>query len=137
MTHHGTAHHGTTPHGTTGPVVRITPPQHCPERHDPRWPDWLTGGERAYALSLARAEEHLSARKAAKEAAARLLGWPGPPPWQDMEIRRHPDEAPVLRVHGELARWMAEHGLATPRVSLTHARGYAAALAWFPADGER
>lgn len=82
------------PPGTAGPVVRISPPQHCPERHDPRWCDWLTGAERAYALSLARAEEHLSARKAAKEAVARLLGWPGPPPWQDMEIRRRSDEAP-------------------------------------------
>ncbi|OAR24120.1 hypothetical protein A8W25_16845 [Streptomyces sp. ERV7] len=124
-------------HTTAGPVVRISPPQQCPERDDPRWTDWLTDTERAYAHSLARAEEHLSARKAAKEAAARLLGWPGPPPWQDMEIRRASDEAPTLRVRGALAQWMADHGLANPRISLTHARGYAAALAWFPAGGER
>ncbi|MFK8909870.1 holo-ACP synthase [Streptomyces sp. YS-3] len=124
-------------HTTTGPVVRISSPQHCPERDDPRWTDWLTGTERVYAHSLARAEEHLSARKAAKEAVAQLVGWPGTPPWQDMEILRRADEAPVLRVRGRLADWMGEQGLATPRVSLTHARGYAAALAWFPSGGER
>ncbi|MFC0842497.1 hypothetical protein ACFH04_01930 [Streptomyces noboritoensis] len=126
-------HHTT----TTAPVVRISPPQQCPERHDRRWTDWLTDTELVYAHSLARTEEHLSARKAAKEAAAHLLGWPGQPPWQDMEICRRADEAPVLRVHGRLAQWMGEHGLATPQVSLTHARGYAAALAWFPRGGER
>ncbi len=121
---------------TPGPVVRITPPQHCPDRDDPRWTDWLTDIERRYAYSLARAEEHLSARKAAKEAAAHLLGWPGTPPWQDMEVWRRTDEAPVLRVRDELARWMGERGLATPRISLTHARGYAAAVAWFPPGAE-
>ncbi|PKV83042.1 holo-ACP synthase [Streptomyces sp. TLI_146] len=122
---------------TACPALRISWPQHCPPRDDPRWNEWLTGTERAYAHSLARAEEHLSARKAAKEAAAQLLGWPGPPPWQDMEIRRRTDRAPVLTVRGPLARWMREQGLVTPHVSLTHARGYAAALAWYPSGGER
>ncbi|MEU5432026.1 hypothetical protein AB0G73_01465 [Streptomyces sp. NPDC020719] len=116
-------------------VARIAEPHQAPDRHDERWSWWLTEGERAYALGLARAEEHLLVRRTAKEAAAQLLGWPGPPPWQDMEIRRRAGGAPTLHLRGALADWAAARGLPVPRISLTHARGHAAALAWWPTEG--
>ncbi|WP_369373325.1 holo-ACP synthase [Streptomyces sp. cg36] len=114
-------------------VVRIAAPHDAPDRLDGRWAHWLTEHERAYALGLARAEEHLLARRTAKEAVAELLALPGPPPWQEMEIRRSAGGAPRLHLSGGLAERVRESGPAVPCVSLTHARGYAAALAWWAA----
>ncbi|WP_043262980.1 hypothetical protein [Streptomyces sp. CT34] len=116
-------------------ALRLATPQQTPAAGDPRWAHWLTEAELAYAHGLLRAEEHLSARKLAKEVGWDLLGWPYEPPWQDMEIRRRPGAAPVLHLGGEPAPGTRGHGTARPGVSLAHARGYAAALAWLPSAG--
>ncbi|MGW1052734.1 hypothetical protein AB5L52_43525 [Streptomyces sp. CG4] len=116
-------------------ALRLATPQQTPPAGDPRWARWLTEAELAYAHGLLRTEEHLSVRKLAKEAGLDLLAWPYPPPWQDMEIRRRPGAAPVLHLGGELAPRTRGHGAARPGVSLAHARGYAAALAWLPSAG--
>ena len=59
-------------------------------------------------------------------------GWPDPAPWQDVEIRREPSGRPRVALTGRLAEWARRRGLPVPQVSLTHAAGYAAALAWLP-----
>ncbi|QEV21773.1 hypothetical protein [Streptomyces alboniger] len=116
-------------------VLHLATPQQTPPAGDPRWGTWLTDAELAYARGLLRAEEHLSARKLAKEAGAGVLGWRCEPPWQDMEVRRRPGAAPALHLGETLSRESLAPGTATPGISLTHARGYAAALAWLPPGG--
>jgi holo-[acyl-carrier protein] synthase len=106
------------------PVAALPPPG------DPTWRDWLSPAELAYCGGLRYAGEHLVARAMAKQAAANAVGWPGPVPWADLEIRRQPDCAPELVVVADLRQWCVEQGLAAPGVSLTHAGGHAAAVAW-------
>ncbi|MGW7006228.1 hypothetical protein ACWGCW_26295 [Streptomyces sp. NPDC054933] len=113
-------------------TVMTASPEQTPAAADPRWSHWLTPSELAYGNSLLRAEEHLSARKLAKAAGAALLRWPHEPPWQEMEVRGGNGVPPSLALHGAFARWHRECGLPVPAISLSHARGYAAALAWLP-----
>ena len=104
-----------------------------PAADDATWAGWLTAAELAYAAGRGRAVEHLTARLLAKQATLRLLGFTDRPPWRSLELTRSDGQPPRLAVHGELARWCAERGLAPPGVSMSHAGGYAAALAWAPA----
>ncbi|MFE0257690.1 holo-ACP synthase [Streptomyces sp. NPDC059010] len=114
-------------------ALALTSPPHVPAPGDPRWSDWLTREELAFSYGLQRAHEHLSARKAAKEAVAQLLGLPlGPGTWHAMEVRRRPGAAPTMEFHGVLADHLRSLQLPFPAVSLTHAKGHAAALAWLP-----
>lgn len=99
----------------------------------PVWAERLTAAERAYCTGLHHAAEHLAARAAAKQAVLAALDLPDPVSWQDVEIRREPHHAPVVVLHGALDAARAAAGLPTPRVSLTHAAGRAAALALLPA----
>jgi phosphopantetheinyl transferase (holo-ACP synthase) len=108
----------------------------APDPGDAAWSAWLTDAERAYAAGRRRAAEHLAARRLAKLAALRALGWPGEPPWSDLAVDRPGGGRPVLRLGGDLASWCAGRGLGAPGVSLTHAAGHAAALAW-PAGDRR
>jgi phosphopantetheinyl transferase (holo-ACP synthase) len=52
--------------------------------------------------------------------------------WSDVTIRREPSGRPTVAVSDRLDRWRESRGLAVPGVSLTHAGGHAAALAWLP-----
>jgi holo-[acyl-carrier protein] synthase len=112
-------------------VADVPPPT------DPIWREWLTAAELAYCASLRYVSDHLAVRALAKRVTVRLLGWPGEVPWQAVEIRRRPPGAPEVRLAGELDRWRRDRGLPVPGVSLTHAGGYAAALAWLPEGGSR
>lgn len=109
-----------------------------PDPADPVWRDWLTPAELAYCAGFRRVAEHLAVRALAKRAALRALRWPDPDlpwhdlPWHDLEVRRAPDQPPRLVLRGELAAWAAARGVPTPAVSLSHAGGSAAALAWLP-----
>lgn len=102
----------------------------APGPADPAWSVWLTDAERAYAAGRRRAAEHLAARRLAKLAALRALDWPGRPPWTELAVGRPGGGRPVLSLDGELAAWCAGRGLGAPGISLTHAAGHAAALAW-------
>ncbi|MEU4602581.1 hypothetical protein AB0F43_06350 [Kribbella sp. NPDC023972] len=92
----------------------------------------MSPAELAYCSGLARAGEHLAARVAAKYAVAEALQWPGPVPWKEIEILRTPPSAPVVLLAGAIERWRRQANLVVPRVSLSHAAGYAVALAWLP-----
>jgi len=87
----------------------------------------FTDAERAYAAARARPAMHLAARFCAKEAVAKALGltvW-GP---REVEVVRGSDGPPAVRLRGRAAARAAELG-AEVRISLTHTRGMAGAVA--------
>jgi holo-[acyl-carrier protein] synthase len=86
----------------------------------------FTDEERAYADSHARPMIHLAARFCAKEAVAKALaleGWA----FRDVEVVAT-GSAPEVRLSGAAAARAEELG-AHPRISLTHTRTTAAAVA--------
>jgi holo-[acyl-carrier protein] synthase len=86
----------------------------------------FTDQERAYADSHARPGIHLAARFCAKEAVAKALaleGWA----FRDVEVVAT-GSAPEVRLSGAAAARAEELG-AHPRISLTHTRTTAAAVA--------
>jgi phosphopantetheinyl transferase (holo-ACP synthase) len=109
--------------------LAVAPVAALPDPGDPEWRRWLGPAELAYSAGLRRAGEHLAARVLARRVVADALGWTGEPPWHDIAIHREPSGRPVVVLRGALAG----RGSAVPGVSLSHAAGYAAALAWLPA----
>jgi holo-[acyl-carrier protein] synthase len=86
----------------------------------------FTDGEQAYASRHARPGVHLAARFCAKEAVAKALAleaWA----FADVEVIAT-GSAPEVRLSGAAAERAAELG-AHPRISLTHTRETAAAVA--------
>jgi holo-[acyl-carrier protein] synthase len=86
----------------------------------------FTPAEREYADSHARPAIHLAARFCAKEAVAKALAldaWA----FQDVEVVAT-DTAPEVRLSGAAAAKAQELGV-QPRISLTHTRQTAAAVA--------
>jgi phosphopantetheinyl transferase (holo-ACP synthase) len=112
-------------------VVELARVDEMPPALDPYWADRLTASELAYCAGLLRADEHLCARVAAKRAVARALGWPGIP-WAGIEIRRNRPGPPGAVLTGDVEDWRRLHTLPLPGVSLTHAAGWSAAVAWLP-----
>jgi holo-[acyl-carrier protein] synthase len=88
----------------------------------------FTESERAYARSRARPGQHLAARFCAKEAVAKALGletWS----FRDVEVvSAEGGGPPAVRLSGAAAERAATLGVEV-RVSLTHTRGQAAAVA--------
>jgi holo-[acyl-carrier protein] synthase len=92
----------------------------------------LTEREQAYVATLHAPARAIAARIAAKEAAykalqslpdARAVGW------QDLEVLRHSDGRPALRLHN-LAEQLAEtYGPCEVHLSLTHSDSTAGAVA--------
>ncbi|GAA1663127.1 holo-ACP synthase [Kribbella yunnanensis] len=96
------------------------------------WHQLLSPAELAYCAGFVRVGEHLAARVAAKHAVVEALQWPGRIPWEEIEIVSTPRSAPVVSLAGAIERWRSQANLLVPRVSLSHAAGYAVALAWLP-----
>jgi holo-[acyl-carrier protein] synthase len=88
----------------------------------------FTEAERTYAAGRARPGQHLAARFCAKEAVAKALGLEA---WSftDVEVVGGGDGPPRIRLHGAVAHRAAELGIAEVRISLTHTRRDAAAVA--------
>ncbi len=71
----------------------------------------------------------LAARFAAKEAAIKVLEPDGAmPDWRSMEVRRRASGAVALRLTDRAADLAADAGIRSLAVSLTHERGFAAAV---------
>jgi holo-[acyl-carrier protein] synthase len=87
----------------------------------------FTDGERAYAAARARPGQHLAARFCAKEAVAKALGL-GHWEWRDVEVLSD-GGAPAVALYGTVAARAAALGVAGVRLSLTHTRGQAGAVA--------
>jgi len=92
----------------------------------------LTAREREYVATQHFPARAIAARIAAKEAAykafqclpeARGVGW------QDLEVLRHVDGRPALRLHGEAARLAERHGPLEIQLSLSHSETTAGAIA--------
>ena len=119
-------------HGLGIDVVEVARIAAAIERHgEPFLARIFTAAERDYCSGQHRPAQHFAARFAAKEAAVKALGTgigehAG---WLDLEIRRSPDGAPTLVLHGAAADFAKRHGIAEVRISLTHTKDYAAANA--------
>ena len=91
----------------------------------------FTPGERAYAESSRRRDEHLAVRFAAKEAVLKALGtgWRDGIAWTDVEVVLLPTGQPTLQLHGKAAEVAEQLGVRKWSVSLSHTEQYAAASA--------
>jgi holo-[acyl-carrier protein] synthase len=91
----------------------------------------FTPGEREYCLDKARPELHFAARFAAKEAVAKALGTGigKDVSWLDLEVVRGDNGEPKLLLSGKAKEFCASHRIVDIKISLTHARDYAAANA--------
>jgi holo-[acyl-carrier protein] synthase len=94
------------------------------ERHPRLAERVFTKAERDYAAARARPGRHLAARFAAKEAVVKALGISGGFGLREIEVVA--GEPPTVRLSGRTAD--AGDGLDV-RVSLTHSRDWAAAVA--------
>jgi holo-[acyl-carrier protein] synthase len=112
--------------------LAVAPVAALPAVTDPLWRRLLSAAELGRYGSRRRAGEHFTARAMARLALASALGWPGEVPWQDVAIHKEPSGRPLVVLSGRLAQWRLEAGLPLPAVSLSHAAGHAAALAWLP-----
>lgn len=84
----------------------------------------FTDAEREYAAARARPGQHLAARFAAKEAVVKALGLAGGFGLRDIEVVA--GEPPQVRLSGRAA---AAAGETSVKISLTHSRDFAAAVA--------
>lgn len=91
----------------------------------------FTPKEREYCQSKARPELHFAARFAAKEAVAKALGTGigSEVGWLDLEITRGENGEPILELAGRAKEFCASREIVEIKISLTHARDYAAANA--------
>jgi len=91
----------------------------------------FTPGERAYAESRKRRDEHLAARFAAKEAVLKALGtgWRSGIAWTDVEVALDPAGAPGVGISGRAGEVARDLGITEWRLSLSHAGGFAMASA--------
>lgn len=91
----------------------------------------FTEGERAYCSRQKRPPVHYAARWAAKEAVSKAFGTGigSQLGWHDIEIRRRPSGEPELVLQGRGQTFADEQGVHQVKISLTHAKSYAAANA--------
>ena len=70
----------------------------------------------------------MAGRFAAKEALAKALGAPAGLSWHDVEVRKDDLGKPFFHYTGTIAARVAELGIATVHLSITHDAGIAAAV---------
>ena len=102
------------------------------ERHgEPFLAKLFTAGEREYCESRKNSAMHYAARFAAKEAVSKALrtGIGGNAGLLEMEVVNDPSGAPEILLSGAADEFVRKHGITEIQISLTHARGYAAANA--------
>ena len=91
----------------------------------------FTEGEQDYCGRQKRPAIHYAARWAAKEAVSKAFGTGigAELGWNDIEILRRESGEPELVLHGGAREHAAEVGVREVKISLTHAKHYAAANA--------
>lgn len=99
----------------------------------------FTAAEQDYCRGKRRSAEHMAGRFAAKEAVLKAFGTGigQRMRWTDVEIVRGSSGRPQVRLHGEVAAWVKQRGLADLDVTLAHSAGIAVAHAlvvWDDAD---
>ena len=91
----------------------------------------FTEGERAYCGRQKRPELHYAARWAAKEAVSKAFGTGigAELSWTEIEVVRLASGEPTLILTGKASEFAKEQGIREVKISLTHAKHYAAANA--------
>jgi holo-[acyl-carrier protein] synthase len=91
----------------------------------------LHPNEVQYCLSHTAPGPFLAARFAAKEAISKAFGTGigASLGWRDMEVGRKESGEPYVILHGGGERLLKERGGSAIRISLTHTKGHAAAVA--------
>lgn len=107
-------------------LIEIQRIERALERHPRLGRRVFTEGELDYANGKRRPAMHLAARFAAKEAAVKALGLSGGFGLREIEVVA--GEPPRLRLSGRVAAAADDQGVEL-KVSLTHSRDYAAAVA--------
>jgi holo-[acyl-carrier protein] synthase len=119
-------------------MVEIDRIERLAEEHEARFVrKYFTAAEISYAESHHRPGEHLAARFAAKEAAAKALGTgiAERVHMRDLEIVARDSGQPRLVLHGAAAELAKEMGVTRTHVSLTHTKTHAAAVVVLESDG--
>ncbi len=102
------------------------------QRHGERFEQRVfTEAERAYAAGRHNRAEALAARFAAKEATSKALGAPRGIDWHDVEVTpaRSGMHGPHVVLRGRAREVADERGIVRVMISITHAGGFAAAVA--------
>ena len=91
----------------------------------------FTEDERAYCSRQKRPELHYAARWAAKEAVSKAFGTGigADLAWADVEVVRAESGEPSLVLHGDGKAFAEREKIREIKISLTHAKNYAAANA--------
>lgn len=91
----------------------------------------FTESERIYCGRQKRPAIHFAARWAAKEAVSKAFGTGigEQMGWQDVEVRRRDSGEPEIELSGKAEEFAKENGISNVKISLTHAKHYAAANA--------
>ena len=91
----------------------------------------FTAGERAYCGRQKRPELHYAARWAAKEAVSKAFGTGigAELSWTEIEVVRLDSGEPPLLLTGKAREFAEAQGIREVKISLTHAKHYAAANA--------
>ena len=100
---------------------------------------WFTTGEIDYCSRKAVPSRHFAARFAAKEAVVKALPmvWDGPLPWRSIEIANDPRGVPSVSLSGAILDAATRAGVGDIRVSISHCREYATAIALVAVTGDR
>ena len=100
---------------------------------------WFTTGEIDYCSRKAVPSRHFAGRFAAKEAIVKALPmvWDGPLPWRSIEIVSDPRGVPSVSLSGAIRDAAMRAGVGDIRVSVSHCREYATAIALVAVTGER
>ncbi|WP_124380747.1 holo-ACP synthase [Ralstonia sp. SET104] len=117
-------------------IIQIERVEGVMQRTNGRFAEKVLGADelRVYHARKARSERRglafLATRFAAKEAVSKAIGlgmrWPMT--WRAVQTLNLPSGQPVVRYSGELADWIAQHGLYI-QISVTDERDYAVAFA--------
>ncbi len=114
-------------------IIQIERVEGVMQRTNGRFAEKVLGPDelRVYhARKARRGLAFLATRVAAKEAVSKAIGlgmrWPMT--WRAVQTLNLPSGQPVVRYSGELADWIAQHGLHI-QISVTDERDYAVAFA--------
>ena len=120
-------------------VVEVTRIADAITRHgEPFLARLFTPAERAYCDTKSVPALYYAARFAAKEAVSKALGTGigSHASWLDLEVVHDARGAPQLALGATAAAFAKDHGIIDIKISLTHARDYAAAVAIASAGGD-
>lgn len=111
-------------------IIEISRVRKAASRHQAFYDRVLTRREKEYCLAKGDPVPSLAGRFAAKEAVLKCLGLGlRGVSWQDLEIIPDEPGAPRVLFSAALQRVLAEKGIKTVKVSISHSRDYAMAVA--------